>query len=120
MASTALTLKAEAEAEFLGDALEDLLEDIFEAIFDPNGNFEIPIISDVEDANEAINEAIEGIIDGVCYKDAYLAEPKFDSLVCPDGFERKGLACLEICEEKEGDWKEHGLTCARCGSKRRF
>ena len=75
MTSTALTLKAEAEAEFIGGGLNDLLEDIFEAIFDPNGNFEIPFIEDIEDANEAINDANEGIIDGICYKDAYLAEP---------------------------------------------
>lgn len=75
--TTALNLQAEAQ--------DESLDDLFE-ILDGEGNFEIPIISDIEDAHEAVNDAVEGIIDGVCYKDAYLVEPQFDPLVCPSGF----------------------------------
>ena len=77
MTGTALNLQTGAQ--------DESLDDLFE-ILDGEGNFEIPLISDIVDANEAVNDAVEGIIDGVCYKDAYLVEPQFDPLVCPSGF----------------------------------
>ena len=106
--TTALNLQAGAQAE----SLDDLFE-----ILDDEGNFEIPIISDITNANEAVNDAVDGIIDGVCYKDAYLVQPQFDPLVCPDGFVNSGIACLKECS---GSWKYNGLFCAKCSSGFKF
>ena len=103
--TTALNLQAEAQDESLDD------------LFDGEGNFEIPLISDIVDANEAVNDAVEGIIDGVCYKDAYIAEPQFDPLVCQEGFTQVGIVCIEDCE---GSWKDFGALCRKCKSGYKF
>ena len=92
-AAYGLTLEAQAEAE-----LElELESDPFTAI----GN-----------AHIELQEAIDGVIDGVCYRDIRSAGPGQFPNTCPDGTEKNLL--LPHCESKcESGWMEWGFDCLK-------
>ena len=58
--SNGITLGLQAES---GNPLQSLIEDA-------TGNFDP--ISDITDAHDAVQDAINGVIDGACYREAYL------------------------------------------------
>ena len=81
-------VEIEAEFGWFEDLFDDFIEDVTNH-FNP-----VPAIND---AGDAIQGAIDGIIDGACYRDAYVPHIRFPE--------------LEDCSDDE---KEIGLICTRC------
>ena len=70
----------------------------------------------IGDAHVSVTDAIDGVIDGVCYRDIQSAGIGELPDSCPDGTERNLL--LPVCEENcSSGWREWGYDCyKRCRS----
>ena len=66
-----------------------------------------------------IVDAASGNVDGVCWKNSYVVRPELGN-TCPDGWEKGGALCYEVCADGYQHDGPGGTICFKCDEEYRL